>query len=102
MAQIREESRARKAKEKNIVLSGMREGTNVDEKENEADDWVKTCNLIKQIRLDNQDDIIENAYRRGNRAGGVRQLVVELINTENREIELKHSKYRLEYRPDQK
>ena len=38
MAQIREESRARKAKEKNIVLCGMREGTKVDEKENEADD----------------------------------------------------------------
>ena len=38
MTQIREEIRARKAKEKNIVLSGMREGTSVYETENEADD----------------------------------------------------------------
>ena len=39
MAQIREESRARITKEKNMVLCGMREGTIVYEKENEADDW---------------------------------------------------------------
>ena len=52
IAQIREESRARITMEKNIVLSGMREGTKVDEKENEASNWIKTCDLIKQIRKD--------------------------------------------------
>ena len=75
MAQIREESRAIKAKGKisfHILLSWMRQGTNVDVKENEVGDWIKTWDLIKQNRIDNQDDIIEKVYRRGNRAGGVR------------------------------
>ena len=36
MTQIRDKNRARKAKEKNIVLSGMTEGTNVYEKRKRA------------------------------------------------------------------
>ena len=65
------------------------EGTNVDEKENKASHWIKIWDLIKQIHIINPDDIIEKVYRRDNRAGGVRQLVVELNNTKNREIVLK-------------
>ena len=33
----------------------MREGTKVDEKKNEADDWIRKC---EQFRIDNLDDII--------------------------------------------
>ena len=29
---------------------------------------------LKQIRIDNPNDIIENVYRMGNRSGGVRQI----------------------------
>ena len=63
------------------------------EKENEEDDWIKTCDPIKQIRMGEPNEIIEKVYRRGNRAGGVQQLVVELNKTANREILLKHSKF---------
>ena len=34
----------------------MREGTKVNEKENEIDDLVKTWDLIKQIHIDNPND----------------------------------------------
>ena len=93
MAQIREESRVRKAKEKIIVLIKMRKGTNLDENENNADDWIRTCVLIKQIHIDNPDDIIEKLYRRGNRARGTRKLVFEVYNPENRKFVPKHSKF---------
>ena len=42
-----------------LKLKGMTEGTNVDEKEKEEDDWIKTCNLIKQINITNPDEIID-------------------------------------------
>ena len=45
----------------------MRKGTNVDEEENEAVNWIKTCDLIKQIDMNDTDDIIEKVYRIGNR-----------------------------------
>ena len=51
----------------------MTEGTNVDEKENEADDWFKTCDLIKQINITTTDKIIDKVYRRGNKTGVYRR-----------------------------
>ena len=51
--------RSIKSKPRENVLSEMRKGTKVDEKENEADDWIKTCDIIKQIHIDNPNDIIE-------------------------------------------
>ena len=81
----------RKPKEKNIGLSGLTEGTNIDVKENEADDSIKKCDLITQINITNPDEIIDTVYRRGNRTGGVRQLIVEFNNPDNRKFLLKHS-----------
>ena len=77
MAQISEESRAGITKEKNIVLIGMREGTKVYERENQADEWIKTCDLIiKQIHIDSPIDLIEKVCRIDNRSGGLLQLLV--------------------------
>ena len=58
MAKIRDENRARTEKEKKIVLSGIIEGTKENERENEEDDWLKTCDLIKVIGIDNPTEII--------------------------------------------
>ena len=41
------ENRARTEKEKKTELSGIIEGTKENERENEDDDWIKTCDLIK-------------------------------------------------------
>ena len=58
MAKIRDENRARTEKEKKIVLNGIIEGTKENERENEEDDWLKTCDLIKVIGIDNPTEII--------------------------------------------
>ena len=58
IAQIRDKNRLRLPKEK---------GCKVDEEENEADDCIKTCDLIKKIHIDNPNDLIEKVCRSGNR-----------------------------------
>ena len=63
ISQIREENnsqgRARIVKEKDIVLNGMIDGTKVDKKENKADNQIKAYYLIKKIRIDKPNYILE-------------------------------------------
>ena len=70
----------------------MKTNLKENERENEEDDWLKTCDLIKVIGIDNPTEIITKVYRRGKRTRGERQLVVELNNVENKYVLLKHSK----------
>ena len=58
MAKISDENRARTEIEKKIVLSEIIERTKEDERENEEDDWLKSCDLIKVIGIDNPTEII--------------------------------------------
>ena len=101
MAKIRDENRVRTEKEKKIVLSGIIEGTKEIERENEEDDCLKTCDLIKEIGIENPTEIITKVYRRGNRTRGERQLVVELNNVENKYVYFykNHKKSNLKNKP---
>ena len=42
----------------------MTEGKKFDEKENEADDWIKISGLIKRIDSTNPNEIIDKVNRR--------------------------------------
>ena len=72
MAQIREKitksSKNNQGKKHRVV----RRNESSKMKKNEADDWIKTCDLIKEIHIDNPNDIIEKVYRKGNISGGFR------------------------------
>ena len=58
MSLLLDENRARTEKEKKIVLGGIIEGSKEIERENEEDDWLKTCDLIKEIGIENPTEIV--------------------------------------------
>ena len=68
MAQIREDSRARKAKEN---LTERNEGRNESRrKRKQSGNWIKTCDIIKKFRIHYPNHIIEKVYRRSNKRQG--------------------------------
>ena len=91
MAKIREEAKLRSAKENNIVLSGLSEDLTASDDDRESDDWVKTCDLIKQITKEDPNKFIKKVFRRGKGTRGVRPVVVELSNQETRNKKLKNA-----------
>ena len=84
MAKIREEAKLRSAKENNIVLSGLSEDLTASDDDRESDDWVKTCDLIKQITKEDPNKLIKKVFRRGKGTRGVKPVAVEFSDQETR------------------
>ena len=92
MAKIRDENQRREEKERNIEINGIPEGTNSEERTNEEMDWIKICDMIREIGNDSPQEVVRKVYRRGNKTRGTRELVVEFKNKEEKNLILRDAK----------